>query len=447
LSQAGRSQGLLAVPGYLPLFASSWLWNVTRWGALFICSYLVTNLGATPFLNQVVGASVFAPMLLGGVGAGVLSDRIDRHRLILSTQAVLIPVSAVMFVLVQTGAVRVWMVFPYVLAIGVGGLVNMTAQRALLYDVVGPRLASRALTLDNVGMASASMVSPLLGGVLIQAFGVGAAFAFLSVAVCLSALFMRWVPRPDHLSLVSSELSVPPGSSVPPEFSVSSAPLASAGSLRDQVGVGVGLLRGSPPLRSMLGVTVVMNLFCFSFVPLVPVVAKHLGADAFLAGALASAGGLGQLVGGLVLAARGVERRGLAFVGGSILALFGLGAFALAPSLPVAILALVVGGVGQAAFGSMQSLLAIEGVGRGERGAALGLLSTAIGALPLGMIFVGVSAAGLGAPLTLLVSSTGGLGALMGSMRRWPEVLRAAQAAPAVAGSPSGAIGPSGVDR
>jgi predicted MFS family arabinose efflux permease len=430
LSQAGRSQGLLAVPGYLPLFASSWLWNVTRWGALFICSYLVTNLGATPFLNQVVGASVFAPMLLGGLGAGVLSDRIDRHWLIGSTQAVLIPVSAVMFVLVQTGAVSVWMVFPYVLAIGVGGLVNMTAQRALLYDVVGPRLASRALTLDNVGMASASMVSTLLGGVLIQAFGVGAAFAFLSVAVCLSALCMRWVPRPDHLSLVSL---------VAPELSVSSETPASAASLRDQVGVGVGLLRGSPPLRSMLGVTVVMNLFCFSFVPLVPVVAKHLGADAFLAGALASAGGMGQFGGGLVLAARDVERRGLAFVGGSLVALFGLGAFALAPSLSVAILALAVGGVGQAAFGSMQSLLAIEGVGQGDRGAALGLLSTAIGALPLGMIFVGVSAAGLGAPLTLLISSAGGLGALMASLRRWPGVLRAAQAVPA-RGSGAGGI-------
>src|SRR4030088_1381604 len=108
-------------------------------------------------------------MLLGGTADGVVSDRLDRHRLIFAVQAVLIPVSLLMFVLVQTGAVRVWMVFPFMLALGVGGLINMTSQRTLLYDTAGLALAPRALTLDNVGMAVASIASTLLGGALIQA--------------------------------------------------------------------------------------------------------------------------------------------------------------------------------------------------------------------------------------------------------------------------------------
>jgi MFS family permease len=399
----------------VPLFASSALWNVTRWGALFVCSYLVTKLGASPLVNQLVGAAIFAPMLLGGVGAGVLSDRFDRRGLILVTEAVLIPVSALMFLLVETGAVRVWMVFPYVVATGIGGLVNMTAQRALLYEVVGPRLASKALTLDNVGMAAASMISPLLSGELIQVSGIASAFAFLGLAVCSSALLLRTVPR-----------AVRPRSQA-------------VGSWRDHVGVGVGLLQQGGPLRSMLGVTVVMNLFCFSFVPLVPVMAKHLGADAFLAGALASAGGLGQLAGGVVLAVRGVERRGPAFVVGALVALCGLGAFALAPSVAVALLALAAAGVGQAAFGAMQSVLALDGVDRAERGAALGLLSTAIGATPLGMLCIGVTAEGLGAPLTLVLSSAAGIAMLGASLRRWPEVLSRSDIPVPAAGGPRSA--------
>jgi hypothetical protein len=291
-------------------------------------------------------------------------------------------------------------VFPFVLAIGVGGLMNMTAQRALLYDTVGPMFASRALTLDNVGMAGASMLSTLVGGALIETLGLGSAFALLSVALCLSAVLVGQVPRPAQSS---------------------AAPVAS---LRDHVAVGAGLLRRSPPLRSMLGITVVMNFFCFSFIPLMPVMAKHLGANALLTGLLASAAGLGQLISGLVLATRDIRRRGALFVTGSVVALCGLGAFALAPSLVLAFLALFVAGIGQAAFGSMQSLLAIEAAGPGEQGAALGLLSTAIGALPLGMLYVGVSAQWLGAPLALFTSAVGGISVLAIWMRRWPDVLQ-----------------------
>ena len=118
MSRRRDPSGLLAVPGFVPLYASTWLWHLTRWGGLFTCSYLVTKLVDAPFLNQLVGASVFAPMLLGGIAAGVLSDRIDRHRLIFATLAALIPISFVMFVLVQSHSVRVWMVFPFMLAVG-----------------------------------------------------------------------------------------------------------------------------------------------------------------------------------------------------------------------------------------------------------------------------------------------------------------------------------------
>ena len=72
----------------------------------------------------------------------------------------------------------------------------------------------------------------------------------------------------------------------------------------------------------------------------------------------------------------------------------------------------------------MQSLLAIEAAGRAEQGAALGLLSTAVGALPLGMLYMGVSAQWLGAPLALFASSTGGMTILMVWLQRWPHVLQ-----------------------
>jgi predicted MFS family arabinose efflux permease len=403
------------VPGFSPLFASSWLWQITRWGGLFVGTYLVTKLTGSPLLSQLAGASIFAPMLFGGMAAGVLSDRFDRHRMIWATHALLIPVSVAMAVVVEMGAVRVWMIFPFMLVLGAGGLVNMTAQRTLLYDTVGPGFASRALTWDTMGMAAASVASTLLGGVFIQVIGIGAAFGLLTAALSLSALTLRWVPRPARSS--------PPGLPGPVGLSGLSGLPGPPVTLRDRVAIGFGLARRSPSVRSLLAITVLVNVFYFSFIPLVPAMAQRLGANALLTGVLASAAGFGQLAGSVRLAAREVAPgdRGRLFVGGAIVALCGLAAFAVAPLLAVACAALFVAGVGTAAYSSMQSLLAIESAGGTDQGAALGLLSTAIGSLPLGMLAVGLTAQAFGAPLTLFACSVAGMTSLLGWLRRGPS--------------------------
>jgi MFS family permease len=136
-----RLRSLLRVPGYRNLFLSSLIWHTTRWGALFTTSYLLTQIADAPLLNQVVGALFFVPMLLGGFFAGAISDRFERKRLILVVQLVLIPVEFLMFAAVQSGRVEVWMTFPFMFFVGIGGLVNMTAQRPLIYETVGPRPA------------------------------------------------------------------------------------------------------------------------------------------------------------------------------------------------------------------------------------------------------------------------------------------------------------------
>jgi MFS family permease len=416
------------VPGFRTLFVSSWLWHTTRWGGLFTCGYLVTKLSDAPFLNQLVGVSIFAPMLLGGLAAGALSDRFDRRRIVLTTQLLLIPVSLAMFAIVQSGLVQVWMVYPYMICLGSGGVVNMTAQRALIYETVGARLAPRALTIETVGMASANVAGALCGGAAIEAIGTGSAFGLLATALCVSVVLLRTVPAPKRGAEIAPTVTSRPTVIAPlPVTTLPSTTLPSttlpAFTMRDQIRSGFTLLDRSPSLTSMLGITVVMNLFYFSFMPLVPVMAERFGASALSTGILGAAAGCGQLVTGIVLASRHVTRRGHVYVAGSAIALTGLGLFASAPALGVAFVALLFAGVGQAGFGSMQSVLVIESASRAERGAALGLLSTAIGAMPLGMLLVGFSAQSLGPPVALRVSSAVGLAALMLWLHRSPHVL------------------------
>jgi MFS family permease len=389
--EAADGRGLRAmmrVPGYRNLFVSSLLWHTTRWGVLFTTSYLLTQIADAPVLNQVVGALFFVPMLLGGFFAGVISDRFERKRLILCVQLVLIPVEFLMFAAVQSDRVQVWMTFPFMFLVGIGGLVNMTAQRPLIYETVGPRLASRAMTIEATAQAGSAMFGTLVGGILIQQLGLGAGFAGMGLLLVVSAVLLATVPQPRY------------GATPPATGTVS---------LRGQLATSAGLLRRSRRFVAMLAITVVMNLCMFGYIPLIPVVAEGFAESAVLAGALAAAPGLGQISAGLVLSTRQLYRYGTVFACGSAVALLGLLVFATVPVLVVAFVALFVAGIGQAGFGSMQSLLAIESAGPHERGVALGVLSTAIGALPIGMAGIGLVAELLGTRAALVTSSLLGL--------------------------------------
>jgi predicted MFS family arabinose efflux permease len=368
------------------LLVSSWLWHLTRWDGLFLGTYLVTHLGGPPIANQFVGVAMFAPMLLGSY----VSSRNDfaPRKLVFVTELVLLPISILMTVVVGTGAVHMWMVYPFELAYGFGGMVNMTAQRELLFRIAGPQRSTRVLNTELTGMASAMMLGPLIGGLTIAAFGLGAAFAVPAVLLALSAPLL-WIS--------TRRLPAEPA-----------APSAASGRMAD-----LGLLRRSRVLVVILLVTVICNLCYFAFMPLVPVIAKHLNAGPVMAGVIGAMAGVVQLVITAVLAVRPVRRPLSAYTFGVALCLCCLAILAYTPVLTIALLTLGVAGIGQALFGSTQATLPVAAVGPHERAAALGLLSTTIGlALPTGMVVLGVMSSLLGAQLAMVVSALAGLVAL-----------------------------------
>lgn len=408
-----RPEGTLAalarVPGYPYLCASSMLWHTTRWGGLFTTSYLITHLSGSAILVQLAGALLFIPMLIGGLAAGAISDRFERRRMVLTVQAILIPIEFGMFVLVQSGHIQVWMAMPYMFALGVGGLVNMTAQRPLIYEIVGRRLAPSAMAIEATAQAGSSMIGTLVGGLLISRVGMSAGFAGMAILLCLSLVLLRLVPTPVHHAAPTAA----------PAFSV-----------RAQLATCAELVRRSRRLRGTLGVTIVMNMLCFGYTPLVPLVANRFGVDAAATGVLAASTGAGQILCGLTVSMLPVRRHGVVFSAGAGVALLGLLAFALAPTYDAAVGAMFIAGLGQGGFSAMQGLLAIESAGDRERGAVLGVLSTCIGALPIGMVLMGVEASTVGIEPALACSALVGIALLGVVLAALPQLLGVARPAP-----------------
>ena len=400
LYQRSGTFAALGVESFGLLWASGWFWNATRWMSVFLCSFLVNDLTGSPFLVQLVGAAFFAPMFFGGAVAGAMADRFDRRRTILVQLVVLIPIAAGMGALVTSGAVSAWMVYPFMVAVGLGGVIDMTSRRALVFDLVGESRATNALALESMSMSGGSLLGSLFGGAVINFVGIGQAFFLIAILYLVSLLLLtRVVSPPARLH-------------------------GQAGSMRDAVKEGLRAVGRSQALIGILGVTVIMNLFYFSFMPLVPVFAREMEVNALYAGLLASGTGFGMLLGSFTWAAWPVPRRGLIYVGGTLLAMAFLFAFAALQWYWVALVLLIGAGFGSSGFGTMQAVLVMTTAEPEMRGRAMGILSMAIGSLPFGMIGLGLIAQATDPAAAVMISVVSGLIVMGVWLNRYPQVAR-----------------------
>jgi predicted MFS family arabinose efflux permease len=191
-----------------------------------------------------------------------------------------------------------------------------------------------------------------------------------------------------------------------------------------EVRLGIAYTRRNQTLISMLGITVIINLFFFPFLPLFPVFADRLEVNALLAGILASSMGIGMFIGAIGLAAWTGVHRGRAYAGGSAIALTFLIIFAAVDSYPAALLTMIIAGIGMAAFSTMQSLLSMAAAAPRMRGRAMGMLSMSIGALPFGMLALGGLAQAIGTEEAVVAGAVTGLFVLALWLVVRPEVRR-----------------------
>jgi len=395
----------LRLPRYPYLWVSGAFWHTSRWGLSFLAAYVARSMSESPRLVQLTGVAMWMPLLVGGVIGGIVSDRLDRRRTLLFQLGGLIPLVFAVGLLDVTGALQLWMIYPFMVLVGVGWVVDMTSRRAFIYDVVGPGLIDNAMALESFAMAIGMILGTLFGGSAIEAIGVGPAFLGIGGLLTVSLLLFLRVPADAGAA------------------GAAAVPVAGPTSPLAQFRDGFGLLGTERGLVSILGVTALVNFFYFSFNPLVQVIGKQLGAGPGLVGVLAAMTGVGMMISSFVIARGRVRRRGLAYCTGSLAAFAFLVVVAQARSYLLCLVALLAAGIGTGFFGSTQSTLVMTSVPLAVRGRALGLLSTAIGVLPVGMILLGELAEARSARTAITVSALcGGTGLVLWLLRR-PEVL------------------------
>ena len=351
---------------------------------------------------QLAGVALWSPLLFGGVIGGWIADRFDRRRVVICQFFITIPGLILLGCIEVAGELRLWMVYPVLFVTGIGWVFDMVGRRVILYDLVGSKNIDNALALEASGGAIALALGALGGGALIQTVGVGWALIVMGALQVVSFTTFAAVPAIARIEQVAA---------------------VGVSALLD----GVRMLRTEKSLVSILGVTACVNFFFFSSTPLLQVVGGKFDVGPALLGLLAAMLGIGMFGGSLAVARYQPERRGLVYVSGSYLAFIFMIGFALAPWYIASAVSLAFAASGMGLFGSTQAVLVMDSVSEERRGRALGLLSSAIGVLPIGMLVLGEIAESLGTSLAITISVITGAVLMTLFLRIRPEVLHLRQ--------------------
>jgi MFS family permease len=269
----------------------------TRNFRLFILGQVISATGfwiqsvAAPFLvlqltNSGIALGIdtgltFLPILLFGAWGGLVADRFDNRRLQIATQVAFAVPAAILWTLVFTGTVQVWMVYVLSFVSGCVTAVDMPTRQSFYLEMVGRDQLTNAMSLNTATFTGTRMVGPALGGVLIKAVGVAPVFLINAVsylAVVVALLMMR-----------VSDLT----------------PRERASRARGQIREGIRYAWHTPELRLPLLTMAATFLFAWNFIVLLPLLAKRsFDGDAGTYGIMLAVFGAGSLAGSLLMASR-----------------------------------------------------------------------------------------------------------------------------------------------
>ncbi|MEQ8639701.1 MAG: MFS transporter [Alphaproteobacteria bacterium] len=262
-------------------------------------AWLAWELTKDPKWLGIVVLADLLPAVLSSPFAGVLADRLNRRRMLILLQSLMLVQALVLALLTYTGLINIGLLIGFTVVLGVIMGFNHPTRQSLINSLVRREHLSSAVALTSVIFNTGRVIGPAIAGFVIAAFGSDGAFALnaLSFLPMLVALFYMQLPAQE-------------------------VPVRSAAGFFGDMAAGYRYAARHAGIGPMLLIGLSLALL---FRPLTEMIAAYVG-QVFMGGPeqlgqLMAAGGLGAVVSGIWLAWRGGGGRGLVNIAvGSILA-------------------------------------------------------------------------------------------------------------------------------
>jgi MFS family permease len=200
-SALNRIAAALTYRDFRVLWCGAFLSTIGTWMQKVAQNWLVLTitgtssaffLGLDSFLGEL-------PILLLTVVGGVVADRYDRRRLLLTSQYIQMGAAFALAALVFSGQVHIWHVLTLSVITGLAQAFGGPAYQSLLPSLVSKDHVPNAIAFNSIQFNLARVIGPLFAGAALATFGMVACFglnglSFLAVIAAILSLHIRHIP-------------------------------------------------------------------------------------------------------------------------------------------------------------------------------------------------------------------------------------------------------------
>lgn len=247
--------------------------NALRLGAV-AQGLLIWDLTGSVLSLGVIAAAVALPMMIVNVFGGVLADRYEARNILGGSSLVGAALLVTLGILDLNGTVQPWHVTVFAVMSGFVAGADQPSRQAYFPSLVPGSALKSAITINGSLLASASVVAPALGGLIIATFDTHVGF---------------FVASGGWIAMFVATLFLPRRGSSPNQRSV----------LRE-LATGFGFIRGHRVLLVLMVLTFSNMLMGFGWIGLLPAYVAQFGGGAREVGFVFSSAGIGALSGILV---------------------------------------------------------------------------------------------------------------------------------------------------
>ncbi len=265
-------------------WSGNFLSNIGTWMQNVAQGWLVLTLTNSSFWLGVVGFAGSIPFLIFSLFGGVIADRVNKRRLLLVTQTVMMLLAFLLAALAWLKVITVWEVAAIAFMNGVAMSMNAPSYQALVPKLVKREDLTNAIALNSAQFNMSRILGPTLGGYAMVLFGVAGNFLLngLSFLAVLWALFHLRIPEEKR---------------------------ARHGTMWSSLRGGFAYLHSERQMLVLLWMTAAVSFLGIPFLTFIPYFAKlQLNAGESGLGWLLAASGFGAVLGAMTIAVVGVIR-------------------------------------------------------------------------------------------------------------------------------------------
>jgi MFS family permease len=342
----------------------------------FAYVWLVLELGGNEREAGIISFAMGIPILFVSLPAGVLSDRMDRRKLLFLSQIGAFAVTAATAGLILTDNISIPIAYGLAAAMGITTAYGQPVRQAIVPSIVPAGRLQNAIALTSLAMNTSFMVGPAIGGVMIQRWGMGVMFLTLTVVFVVALLPLRSLDLPPVVERDGERR------------------------LLQEMREGISFIVHSKGIRVLVVMLMVFGLLMIGpFGALLPVLARdqlHRGAAG--TGLMFATLGTGMLITSLILASmRNMKRRGLIFTINYIAGGVGFAAIGWSRSYVLTAVVLFFWGMGGGLFINLNQMLIQTNTPANLMGRVMSVHTLAfVGIGPIGALIAGAGAEAFG---------------------------------------------------